>query len=51
LYVRGIAELKHLLSDGGGPAYYGDTQELTQALRRARAAAEGSWRQPGGRSA
>ena len=41
LYARGIAILGELLSDGTGPAYRGEVDDLAQELRRARIALGG----------
>jgi hypothetical protein len=41
LYVRGIAIVQRLLSDGTGPAYFGSAERLQCELRDARAAMRG----------
>jgi hypothetical protein len=41
VYARGIAILGELLSDGTGPAYLGEADELAQELHRARIALGG----------
>ncbi len=41
LYARGIAMLNQLLTDGTGPAYFGEGERLTRWLDEARAALEG----------
>ncbi len=41
LYARGIAMVRELLTDGTGPAYYGETDGLTRRLHDARSALAG----------
>ncbi len=41
LYARGVAMLDELLTDGTGPAYHGERDQLARVLREARAALAG----------
>ncbi len=41
LYARGVAMLNELISDGTGPAYHGERDELARVLREARSALAG----------
>jgi hypothetical protein len=41
LYARGIAMVRELLTDGTGPAYYGDGEALTRRLRETQSALGG----------